>query len=272
MAEVDAGAFAPVPVAPAADAAPTVDPTAGTSSEAPQGDTPAAEKMLPQSEVDRIVSKTRAQEQRRLEKRIRDQVRAEVERDMLKQQLETRSAPQPQGKPSPQDFKDYESYVEALSDWKVDEKLKTRAQEHERETREQAQARMVRDRADAANSSIAKAREKYDDFDDVALSEDVPIAEPMAAYIAEHPEIGGELAYYLGTHREEAARIYKLSPVKQIVEMQSLQAKLKATPTPTRTPAPITPNKTSASVEKDPSDMSYDEFVKWRRRSIAQRR
>lgn len=271
MSEITTGQDAPVETV--APATPAPEPTAGQVSEAPQGDTPAAEKMLPQSEVDRIVSKTRAQEQRRLEKRLREQVRAEVERDLYKQQLETRNAPQqPQGKPQPQDFKDYESYVEALSDWKVEEKLKTRAEQQERETREQAQARMARERADAANSSISKAREKYDDFDDVALSEDLPISEPMAAFIAEHPEVGGELAYYLGSHREEAARIYKLSPVRQIVEMESLKAKLAAPPTPTRTPAPITPNKSTASVEKDPKDMSYDEFVKWRRRSIAQRR
>ena len=72
-------------------------------------------------------------------------------------------------------------------------------------------------------------------------------------------------------HVAEAQRIAKLSPTRQIVELNAIRSKLTAPPTPTKVPAPIVPNSSTASVEKRLEDADYDDFVKIRRKQIAAR-
>jgi hypothetical protein len=93
----------------------------------------------------------------------------------------------------------------------------------------------------------------------------------MAAFIADS-ERGGDVAYHLGSHLDEADRIARLTPIQQVRELAKLESTLAAPPAPTRTPAPIVPNGTKTTVERDPSTMSDKEFNDWRRRQIAQRR
>ena len=57
-------------------------------------------------------------------------------------------------------------------------------------------------------------------------------------------EMGPELEYHLGTNREEAERIFALSPGRQIMELGMLKAKLmaaKSAGTVTRALKPIVP-------------------------------
>ncbi len=87
------------------------------------------------------------------------------------------------------------------------------------------------------------AREKYDDFEQVAYNPKLPITDPMAATIRES-EIGPELLYHLGQNPAEAKRIAQLSPLSQAREIGKLETKLASNPPAKRTssaPAPIAP-------------------------------
>jgi hypothetical protein len=223
-----------------------------------------------QKEVDRIVAKRVAQESRRLER----VARAEAERDHYKRLAEQQQQPQTRqpsnGAPDPKDFKDFESYQKAEIAYHVEEGIKQALSKREQESQAQRQQREASERAEAVQSKLSDAKEKYEDFDDVALSPNVPITEPMAAFIAES-DAGGDLAYYLGSHLDEANKIARLSPVAALRELVKLESKLTAAPAPTRTPAPIVPSGTKTTVDRDPSKMSDKEFADWRRRQIAQR-
>lgn len=125
-------------------------------------------------------------------------------------------------KPEAGDFKSYEEYVEALTDWKVEQKDAERAK---KET-ERKQAEENKARKSAWDKKIEAARDKHDDYDDVMEeSGSTPISRAMHNAIAES-EIGPELGYYLAKNPDEAARIAKLNPYQTAKEMGKIEDQL----------------------------------------------
>ena len=87
------------------------------------------------------------------------------------------------------------------------------------------------------------ARDKYDDFEQVAYNPKVPITNVMAETI-QNSEVGPDVAYYLGTNIKEAERIARLSPILQAKEIGKIEAKLASDPPVKKTtsaPPPISP-------------------------------
>lgn len=271
MAEVDVGAVAPVaPVVPASTDAPASESTAEPIVESPEGGEPdKPERTFTQRELDEIVQKRLAKDSKRSERLGEERARREAaERELERMRAER--APQNDrprdGEPRQENFKDYEKYVVALAKYELKQEQTAR----DNETAAQRQHSEMVGRAEQARTALSKAAEKYDDFEEVVTG-NVPFTEPMTAYIAEAAKDGGELAYYLGTHVEEAKRIAALKPALQIVEMHALESKLTAPPKPTNTPAPIVPNKGSSAGSKSMLDMTQDEFEKHRKARLARK-
>ena len=87
------------------------------------------------------------------------------------------------------------------------------------------------------------ARDKYEDFEQVAYNPKLPITDVMAQTI-QASDNGPDIAYYLGTNPKEAARIYALPPFLQAKEIGRLEAKIASEPVTkqtSRAPAPISP-------------------------------
>ena len=254
---------APAPESPTTPEA--VTPIEGEQSEA------VTEKTYSQKEHEEALQKRLAKESRRVERVAYERARRELAEQQLAElraKVEAPQAPaQPQGEPRPENFKDYESYVKATARWELQQEMAS----IRRESVHEAQNRTAREQAQYVQSRLAPAAQKYSDFAEVALADDLPITQPMAAAIAES-DVGGDVAYYLGQHREEAERISQMSAVQQVRELAKIEDKVKAPPKVTKAPAPIEPTGGKSSTEKDPSDMSFKEFVKWREKSIAARR
>jgi len=111
---------------------------------------------------------------------------------------------------------------------------------------------------DAYHEREETARDKYNDFDQVAYSPTLMITATMAMTIKES-EIGPELAYHLGTNPAEARRIAALTPLSQARELGKLETKLASNLPAKRTssaPAPIAPiaGRGSASPTYDTTD------------------
>lgn len=68
---------------------------------------------------------------------------------------------------------------------------------------------------------------KYADFREVTSRRDVAISEQMAVALLESGA-AAEIAYHLGTHPEEARRIYDLPPAVQSMEIGTLRDRFKA--------------------------------------------
>jgi signal recognition particle GTPase len=177
-----------------------------------------AEKTYTQAEIDAMIGKRLAREQRKWE---RDQVAKQAEVQTL------RSTP-----PVADHFNDPEEYAQALALQKATELVA------QRDAAKQ-QAEIMEAYAD----SEEKVRDKYDDYDQVARNPNVPITEVMAEAIYES-DVGPEVAYYLGSNVKEAARISRLSPFMQAKEIGKIEARLASDPPVKKTsnaPAPISP-------------------------------
>ena len=205
-------------------------------------------KTFTQEELDAAIGKRLAREQRKWEREQAQRV----------QQQAPRSAPV--DLPPVDQFESVEAYAEALADRKAEERLQQR--EVQRQQQEVLSAYQEREE---------QARDKYEDFEQVAYNPNLRITNAMAEAI-QYSDVGPDLAYYLGSNPKEADRISRLSPLVQAKEIGRIEAKLASEPVTKKTtsaPAPIAPvtARTSGSPAYDTTDprstktMSASEWI-----------
>jgi hypothetical protein len=207
-AEIDTASAAPEPTA-VTEASPVEQ--QGTEPEVEQ-----QTKTFTQEELDAIVRKRLDREQRKWERQRAQQPVAE----------------QPKQLPSAEQFESTEAYAEALAVQKAEQLLAQREM-HKQHT----------ELLEAYHDREEQAREKYDDFEQVAYNPKLPITTVMADTIRAS-DVGPEVAYYLGTNVKETERIARLPPILQAKEIGKIEAKLADNPPVKRStsaPAPITP-------------------------------
>lgn len=191
-------------------------------------------------------------------------------------------------KPKEEDFDTITEFVEALTDWKVENGLKSQKSIVAKETAEDAKKQSATTAEEELNKVTVKGREKYVDYDDLVFNEDLIITADMLEVIT-LSDIAEEVLYHLGKNPDIAADISEMSPVKAAREIGKLEMELTATiPKPntasdgalivdgqvvpkavtnkklTKAPEPITPVKTTGITQKDPNTMSPKEYRAWR--------
>jgi hypothetical protein len=204
-----------------------------------------ASKTFTQEELDAAIGKRLAREQRKWER----------------EQAARQAVPvAPKEVPSIDNFDSPDAYAEALAFKKAEELLIQR-------DRQKEQAEIV----EAYGEREEKARDKYDDYEDVVYNPKLRITDVMAETI-QHSDIGPDLAYWLGSNPKEADRIARLSPIMQAREIGRIEVKLTDNPTVKKTtsaPTPISPvtARSSGSPSHDTTDprsiktMSTSEWI-----------
>lgn len=188
--------------------------------------TPEAPKTFTQEELDAIVSKRLAREQRKWE------------REQARKASDAHAPAAPVEPPKPDQYESTEAYAEALATQKAAKLIQQREIERE-------QAELV----EAYSAREEEARNKYDDFEQVVYNASLPITAVMAQSI-QASELGPDVAYYLGTNPKEADRISKLPALQQAKEIGKIEVKLTTSPPVRKTssaPEPISPVKARAS-------------------------
>ena len=179
------------------------------------------ERKFTQAELDAMIGKRLAREQRKWE------------REQQAKQAETQARQaMPKDIPPVDQFESPEAYAEALAVRKAEELIAQRELQKQRAQIEDSYA----EREEAA-------RDKYDDFEQVAYNPQLRVTDVMAETI-KASDIGPDLAYWLGSNPKEADRISRLSPLLQAREIGKIEAKLSAEPPQKKTssaPAPISP-------------------------------
>lgn len=165
-----------------------------------------------------------------------------------------------EGEPDPSDFDSYDEYLDALADWKADQKISAKGKNDEQDEQDAEFTEALEDVQDAFNET----RKSHNDFDEVIGQQDLQITRDMVIAMADS-EDPGAIAYHLGKNKQEAARIAKLSPIAQAKEIGKIEAKLAAKPQQpgkktTSAPDPIDPVKGSDSTSKAPQDMDFAEY------------
>ena len=172
-------------------------------------------KTFTQEELDAAIGKRLAREQRKWEREQR-----------------TQPPVHPATPVAPEQFESTDAYVEALAAQKAEQLLAQREQRRQ-------QSELL----ESYHDKEEKAREKYDDFEQVAYNPNLPITDVMAQSI-QASDIGPEVAYHLGANPKEAERIARLSPILQAKEIGKLEEKLSSNPPVKKTsnaPSPISP-------------------------------
>jgi hypothetical protein len=192
----------------------------------------------------------------------------------------SQAAPEAGKEPKREDYESYEDFIVARAEYRAERKAEERISSRERESREtqtrESQSREQKRLEETWNASLDKAREELDDYDEVTSESEAPTTPHMTRAIMES-DIGAKIAYHLAKHPEDAARIAKLSPVRQIAEIGKLEDKVsQAKPAPRKpssAPDPIAPNKGTAPAAKsifDP-DISQEEYNRLRREQRGRR-
>lgn len=230
-------------------------------------------------------------------------IRAEERAELLQRQLEAgqqKSGPaavkEPPKEPVAADFATVQEYTDALVSYRVDQCLR----EKEAEAQREAEQRESEARQREFGKRIATAREKHEDFDDVLSSIKGTDLDRVHADVTEYlqeSDHGAELLYHLAKNPDVLERLRKLTPRKFIAELGKLEDKLQApapgekteTKTPStltevatppvktsvsKAPAPIAPLDTAgiAPVAKKPEEMSAGELREYRRQQERERR
>lgn len=189
-------------------------------------------KTFSQEELDAAIGKRLAREQRKWER----------------EQAARQTVPvAPKEMPSIDNFESTDAYAEALALRKAEELLAQR-------DRQKEQAKIVEDYSEREE----KARDKYDDFEDVVYNPKLRITDVMAETI-QYSDLGPDLAYWLGSNPKEAERIARLSPILQAREIGKIEVRLSDNPPVKKTtsaPTPISPvtARSSGSPSHDTTD------------------
>jgi hypothetical protein len=174
-------------------------------------------KVFTQGELDAAIGKRLAREQRKWE---REQKQAEAPKPVPVEQV------------SQEQFATTEEYVEALTTSKAQQIVQQQQFEKQRQ-----------ELLGGYHDKEEVARDKYEDFEQVAYNPKLPITDVMAQTI-QASDNGPDIAYYLGTNPKEADRISRLVPLLQAKEIGRLEAKIASNPVTKQTskaPAPISP-------------------------------
>lgn len=175
-------------------------------------------------------------------------------------------------KPTPDKFSDHNEYVEALAEWKADQRIEAALSKRDAEAK-QAQQRVEREtRASTWNERQAKFAETAPDFAEVLESANTPIPSHVMEALLES-EQGPALAYHLAKNPDAAQRIASMSERAALVELGKLSASLDS-PKPalksvTKAPAPIKPVASGSGNVIDLAKASQAEYEAYRKQQGA---
>ena len=231
-----------------------------TESEQPEVEAKEAEKEHDESSLPEGVKK-------RIDKVTRQKYEAIAESNRLKaelEQLRAQFAPK-QEAPDISQFDTLDDYVEAVAEYKLNQK--TQATQSQQAQQAQAQAQ-----AQDWVAKVEKVRSVAPDFDavfnNVANIEFAPMA---LEAVAQHPK-GAEIAYMLGKNVSDAYRIAALPPYQQLMAIGEVAARanLPKAKAVSSAPAPVKPVQGGSSNSAPPTDI--DEWMKWRNDQLRQKK
>lgn len=195
---------------------------------------------------------------------------AEKERDSLKAELELLKAPKAT-EPKPTATKageafpafdawllkhpdqSYDDYTDARADFRYDQR-----QAADLKAKAETEAKAAQGQVEAAwGKRVEAAREKYDDFDAVAINRPtkIPIDSAINVFIFDD-EHGADVLYHLQSHAEEVDRLLALGPLQQVKALTLLTQRLTTPPSAqVAVPNGATAGPVKESVPKPPTPL-----------------
>jgi hypothetical protein len=185
-------------------------------------------------------------------------------------------APAEVKKPEPGDYQDYGQFVEALADFKAEEKIGKALKEHDEKTTRKAAETT---RAQTWNERQGQTRTTTPDYDAVVANSDVPVSKHVGELLLES-EYGPQVAYMLAKNPQVAERLNSLAPLQAAREMGRIEATFSGPGSApavasapavrtTNAPPPARPVPQSSSTLVDMSKLSTEAYVAQRKKDGA---
>ena len=135
------------------------------------------------------------------------------------------------GKPKLEDFQTLEEYQESLTDWKLDQREKAKAEADAKRAREAAERAAI-ESWDKREKAAKKAHDDYEDVMDTVKYDTTLEAVPDVRKALLESELGAEAFYYLAKRPAELHRIIALKPHSAVLEIGKIIAALEKSSAP----------------------------------------
>ena len=173
------------------------------------------------------------------------------------------AAQRPPGKPSADQFDSHENFIEALTDWKMDQREATRNAQYQQAAANQ----QVKTEAQKYLERVETFSKGHDDYKEIVEEIDQAYLTPVIEKLFIESEVGPEMVYELGNNKKELARIAAMPPHRQAVEIGKIEDRFlkarteKTKPNRTSAPAPIVPiSAASKGGSGDPRTWDQDTY------------
>jgi len=153
-------------------------------------------------------------------------------------------------------------YLEARQDWQIEQRFKAQDAAKQGQQKQQAASQLETETA-KLYPDFASAKNEFNAHDLATV--------PAFMELVNDSENPAELIYFLGKNPDEIDKIGEMTPAQANRYIGRLEARLTEQTTATdkkvsAAPKPITPlgsSRGASSANKDPNDMTMDEFAAW---------
>lgn len=170
------------------------------------------------------------------------------------------------GKPKASDFETHEDYVEALTDWKLEQREKINNEKKQKET--------VLNQVDQArrdfSQKISEFSKTASDFQELIEDLGNVVVSPALEETLHTSDVGVQVLYELAKNPQEFSRVNGLSPLALAREIGRLESKILSQQSSskevktTKAPPPLKTVSSNTKAAKSPDDMDFQEYKKWR--------
>lgn len=211
--------------------------------------------------------------QERINELTRARRQAERERDAYAQQLaqyanqqQTQQRPA-ENLPAFEDFNDLNAWGRAVAEKAADQARQAAAMEFATRQQQSTQAQVFSTYEAREREYVSQHPEYRDAYD--ALQSSVRFDQAVLEVLADS-DAGPAIVHYLGEHLDAADRIQRMPPHKAAAEIARIEARVKAPkPKPvSKAPSPVPALGGGSAAQKDPDQMTTDEWVVWRRNQL----
>ena len=154
--------------------------------------------------------------------------KAERELQRIKASQTPAEEPAETAKPERKNFKTDDEYIDALTTYKAEQAIAKKEKEQQEKAREDVQ----RERAAKYDGQMAQARALVPDFQETMESvegrEDLRIPDAVSAYLFNESDKVPEVLYHLIKTPEVLESLWKMSPMRQVIEIGKIEGTLKS--------------------------------------------
>lgn len=143
-------------------------------------------------------------------------------------QQDTKTASPTTGMPNPAEYEhgiNDIQYIRDMARAEARQELATQARQQTAAQEHEAQTRAAREFGEKRDKFLTEGLDKYDDFDEVVTSSDIPVSQTLAELFFDSDH-GSDIAYALASDPKESRRVAAMSPTRQAAWFGRREAEL----------------------------------------------